>query len=120
MQDNDQQATRVVHCLNCGAPNSAQAIYCSSCGSRLPDVDPPDDETVIDVSSGQPRVLAEEPASPFGGGRVQGGFTTVRFEQGRVFVSQGNRRNCLLSAAVGLLLFCCACWLLWSIPGRLF
>lgn len=120
MQDDDRQPTRVVHCLNCGAANPAEADYCSSCGSRLPESDPPDEETVIDVSSGQPRVLKEEsPGGPFGG-RIQGGFTTVRVEQGRVFVSQGNRRSCLLVAIVGLLLVCCACWVLWSIPGRVF
>jgi hypothetical protein len=120
VQDNDQQAARVIHCPNCGASNPAGAGYCAACGSRLPDVNVADEETLIDVSSSQPRVLEEEPADPFGPGRVQGGFTTVRIEQGRVFVSQGNRRTCLLIAIVVVLVFCCACWLLWSIPGRLF
>jgi hypothetical protein len=110
----------VVHCPNCGTSNPAASVYCSSCGSRLPESDPPDDETLIDVSSGQPRVLEEEqPAGPFGS-RFPGGFTTVRVEQGRVFVTEGSRRNCLIVAVVGALLVCCMCWVLWSIPSRLF
>ncbi|HEX5164907.1 MAG TPA: zinc-ribbon domain-containing protein [Thermomicrobiales bacterium] len=120
MRDDDQQAARVIHCPNCGASNPAGAGYCASCGSRLPDDTTADEETLIDVSSGQPRVLDEEPAGAFGSGRVQGGFTTVRFGQGRVVVSEGNRRTCLLVAVVALLVFCCACWVIWSIPGRLF
>jgi hypothetical protein len=123
MDERDRQAAREVHCLNCGASNPAQAVYCSACGSRLPAPDADESETLIDVSSGQPRVLVEEQPSgpgPFGRGGIQGGFTTVRFEQGRVIVSEGNRRNCLIVAVVGLLLGCCACWFLWSIPARLF
>ena len=121
MEDNSGQTTRVVQCLNCGAPNPAQALYCSSCGSRLPAPAAGEDETLIDVSSGQPRVLDDDqPSGASGRGSLQGGFTTVRFDQGRVFVSQGNRRNCLLVAVVGLLLACCACWFLWSIPARMF
>ena len=120
VQDNDWQTTRVAHCPNCGAPNPASTDYCSACGSRIPEIDPADDGTVIDVSGGQPRVLEEEqPAGPFGN-RFPGGFTTVRVEQGRVFVTQGSRRNCLIVAAAGLLLVCCMCWVLWSIPARLF
>ena len=122
VQDNDWQMSRVVRCPNCGASNPARAEYCSSCGSRLPESDPAEEEEVlIDVSSGQPRVLEDDqPSGAFGRGSLQGGFTTVRFDQGRVFVSQGNQRNCLLVAVVGLLLFCCACWFLWSIPARMF
>jgi hypothetical protein len=119
VQDNDWQTSRLVHCPNCGASNTAQADFCSSCGSRLPDIDQPDEETLIDVSNGQPRVLEEEPAGPFGS-RVRGGFTTVRVEQGRVFVSEGSRRNCLIVAVVAVLLICCTCWVFWSIPARLF
>jgi len=121
VQDNDWQMSRVVHCPNCGASNPALADYCSSCGSRLPESEPPEEEEVlIDVSSGQPRVLEEEqPTGPFGG-RVRGGFTTVRMEQGRVFVTQGNRSTCLIVAVVGLLLICCMCWVMWWIPARLF
>lgn len=120
MQDNDWRMSRVVHCPNCGAPNPARAVYCSACGSRLPEGDPQDEETLIDVSSGQPRVLEEEqPTRPFGS-RVRGGFTTVRVEQGRVFVTQGSRRTCLIVAVVGFLLVCCMCWVLWSVTARLF
>jgi len=119
--DNDRLSARVVHCLNCGTPNPAQALYCSSCGSRLPEADLSDEEMIVDVSSGQPQILEEEqPAGPFGRGGFQGGFTTVRLDQGRVFVTQGNRRNCLLVAIASLLLFCCACWFLWWIPARIF
>jgi hypothetical protein len=78
------------------------------------------EETVVDVSSGKPRVLDEEqPAGPFGS-RFPGGFTAVRVEQGRVFVTEGNRRTCLIVAVVGVLLICCMCWVFWSIPARLF
>jgi hypothetical protein len=122
VEERDRQAAREVDCPNCGASNPAGAVYCSACGSRLPAPGADESETLIDVSSGEPRVLVEEQpsgAGPFGGG-IQGGFTTVRFEQGRVFVSQGNRRNCLIVAVVALLLVCCACWFLWSIPARLF
>jgi len=110
----------MVHCLNCGAPNPAQAMKCSACGSRLPVSDPPDEEILIDVSSGQPHVLEEEqPVGPFGN-RFPGGFTTVRVEQGRLFITEGRRNNCLIVAVVGLLLVCCMCWVLWAIPARLF
>ena len=120
MQDNDWQMSQVVHCPNCGASNPVRAGYCSSCGSRLPEPDAANEETIIDVSSGQPRVLEEEqPAGPFGS-RIPGGFTTVRVEQGRVVVTEGSRRNCLIVAIVGLLLVCCMCWVMWSIPARLF
>ena len=118
MDERDRQAAREVDCLNCGASNAAQAAYCSACGSRLPAPDADESETLIDVSSGQPRVLVEE--QPTGPGGIQGGFTTVRFEQGRVFVTQGNRRNCLIVAVVALLLLCCACWFLWVIPVNVF
>jgi hypothetical protein len=120
VQDNDWQTSRVVHCPNCGASNPAQAGYCSSCGSRLPESDPTDEEVLIDVSSGQPRVLEEEQPAGLFGSRVRGGFTTVRVEQGRVVVSEGSRRNCLIVAVVGFLLICCTCWVFWSIPARLF
>ncbi len=120
MQDNEWQSSGVVHCLNCGAPNPTASVHCSACGSLLPQDDVPDEETVIDVSSGQPRVLEEErPAGPFGN-RIPGGFTTVRIEQGRVVVTEGSRRNCLIVAVVGFLLVCCMCWVLWSSLARLF
>jgi hypothetical protein len=86
----------------------------------LPDVDESDEETIIDVSGDQPRVLDEEQLSGPFGGRIQGGFTTVRVEQGRVVVSQGNRLTCLLVLVATILFVCCSCWFFWWIPARLF
>jgi hypothetical protein len=116
VQDNDWQSSRVVTCPNCGVANPAGSGYCSSCGSQLPRAELVDEETVIDVSSGQPRVLDEEQPT---GSRFPGGFTTVRVSGGRVVVTEGSRRNCLIVAVVGVLLVCCVCWVFWSIPDVL-
>lgn len=119
VRENDWSASRMVTCPNCGAPNPAGALYCSSCGSRLPDLSESDEETLIDVSSGQPRVLGDEQPSGSFGNTFPGGFTTVRVGQGRVIVTEGSRRNCLIVAVVGVLLLCCVCWAFWSIPDIL-
>jgi hypothetical protein len=117
VQENDWPSLRMVTCPNCGAANPAGSVYCSSCGSQLPKPASPDEETVIDVSSGQPRVLNEEQPTS---NRIPGGFTTVRVSGGRVVVTEGSRRNCLIVAVVGVLLLCCVCWIFWSIPDVLF
>ena len=106
-----------VNCPNCGASSPAGAVHCSACGSLLPASDQPDDETVIDVSGDQPRVLDEEqPAGPF----WQGGFTTIRLDQRGVTVSRGGRRGCLIIALLALLLVCCVCWVFWMAIGSIF
>jgi hypothetical protein len=106
-------------CPNCGASNPIGAVHCSSCGSLLPEQDDLDEpgETVIDVSSGQPQVLEEEPpADSF----WRGGFTTIRMDQSRVYVTQGGRRTCLIVLLVALLLTCCVCWLAWNTVDSVF
>ena len=39
MQDNDWQPSQVYHCPICGAPNPANAVSCSACGSMLREAD---------------------------------------------------------------------------------
>lgn len=103
---------RGVACRNCGATNPAGAAYCSSCGSALGE--PP--EEMIDVSTGEPRVVTAEERGVSG----WQGWGSERIEQGRVYVARGGRTTCLLLNLVFLLLVCCTCWVLWNSVGAIF
>jgi hypothetical protein len=94
-------------CLNCGARNAPGARFCASCGTPFREPDP----QVIDVSSGEPHVVIHEDDRGPAGWQQWG---TARVDQGRVYVARGGRRGCLLLNVLALLVFCCACWFLWS------
>src|SRR5690606_10365674 len=83
---------RTVVCRNCGASNPPNAAYCSSCGSPLGG-EP--EEQVIDVSSGEPRVITPEERGATGWPTYQG-WGSERVEQTRVYVARGGRTTCLL------------------------
>jgi hypothetical protein len=111
-QDDWERARRGIVCANCGASNWPDAEYCASCGMSLADAERAD-ETIIDVSSGEPQIVVrDEPRStgfPFGGFGTFG--DNVR---GRTVVVRGGGRACLIPLIVLGLLACCSCWLIWQ------
>jgi hypothetical protein len=99
-------------CRNCGATNAANAAYCASCGSALGDPE----QQLIDVSTGEPHVVGSGQQAASG----WQGWGSERVEMGRVYVSRGGRRGCLLLNVIFVLLACCTCWVLWNALGSVF
>jgi hypothetical protein len=110
-EGNWERARRGILCPNCGASNWPDAEQCAACGTSL-DAAVQEQETIIDVSSGEPTLVTrDEPASappPFGGfGGFGGGMN------GRTVIVRGGSRGCLIPLALFALISCCTCWLIW-------
>lgn len=117
--DDWERARRGVSCPNCGASNWPDARACASCGQPLPAPgEHAGEPTIIDVSAGPPHVLAPDEPAPHT--PPAGGFTSMRWDQGRAVVVRGGRRGCLLVTALLALLLCCGCWFLWYGAASLF
>jgi hypothetical protein len=81
-------------------------------------VEHPEEGMLIDVTSGEPEIVAVD-GTPSRGSR-SGGMTTVTFDRGRVVVARGGRRACLITLVLLLLVTGCTCWLLWTALGSVF
>ena len=112
-----------MHCPNCGAPNTANATWCAICGAVLRPRATDDEPTIIDVTSGEPRIVpAQTEAKADDASRAWPyTFSTRPFERGpgRVIIARsGGTRGCLLLGLVLLLAFCCSCWALGQLFGN--
>ena len=110
-----------MQCPNCGAPNAADATRCASCGAMLrPRAADANDPTIIDVTSGEPRVVPAQVESVEDERAWPYTFSTRAFEHGpgRVIVARGGTRGCLLVGLVLALTFCCSCWALGQLFGN--
>lgn len=107
-----------VFCPTCGAENRPGAESCHSCGRTL---SPSDQETIIEVTSGDPRIVPsherDDPDADTSWREMPGGFSTVTFDRGRVIVARGGSRACLITLALFALVSCCVCWVIWSAIG---
>jgi hypothetical protein len=115
-QDDWERARRGVICPNCGASNWPDAEYCASCGTALPTAASQDQETIIDVSSGEPRVVVRDEPQPTGWTSSFPGFPSGGFNEGvrgRTVTMRGGR-GCLIPLLLLALLTCCSCWLIWQ------
>lgn len=90
-----------MRCPNCGSLNAEDAHACANCGASLRAAQPPDrQETIIDVTSGEPELVERE--------QPQGGAFQTRYGRARVYVARGPRA-CLIPVVIGVLVLCLAC-----------
>ena len=85
-------------CLSCGAPHAADAIYCASCGQRLPDT-PSAAEVTVAAKLGRAAALVL-----LGLGQVLGALLllALEFTSGTELLS--------VSALIGFLAYSTAAW----------
>ncbi|RIK39118.1 MAG: hypothetical protein DCC58_15785 [Chloroflexi bacterium] len=102
-------------CPWCGAPNPANATRCASCGSWIVSAVGPanDGETLIDVSSGEPRVVDTTPSPSARAGGVWVGANRA------VFIRGGNRA-CLFATLALVLFICVQCVIAYYVFGWIF
>ena len=97
-----------MRCPNCGTVNADDAPACVNCGAPLRAAVL--DDTLIDVTSGEPQFVEREAQGPF----------QARVGRARVYVAQGGTRGCLIPLALAALVLCCACIGAWAVADALF